>query len=189
MHIEYTAEQMAIQPKLLAANINPESFLATDYLNHFNEIVMLLEMIPDMPELIEDTEDWAPKTYIQHFEDSGFQAKGLAISAFELAPNPVRVALDHICGELNQTISTTLLGLSKLNVIERGLSPAARELIKQRVATIQNLLMQLNEVVHGKFDGNALLSTAAVKTKTDAKAKPAQTEDVQTQDDIDKLFD
>ena len=39
---------------LSAANINPRTGLATDYLNHFNEAVMLLEMVPDMPECAED---------------------------------------------------------------------------------------------------------------------------------------
>jgi hypothetical protein len=39
---------------LAAANINPQSGLATDYLNHFNEAIMLLEMIPDMPDCVED---------------------------------------------------------------------------------------------------------------------------------------
>ena len=40
--------------RLRAANINPHTGLATDYLNHFNEAVMLLEMVPDMPECAED---------------------------------------------------------------------------------------------------------------------------------------
>jgi len=181
MQIDYTAKQTALQPKLAAANINPESFLATDYLNHFNEIVMLLEMIPDMPELIEDTDDWAPKSYTQHFEDSGFQAKGLAIDAFELAPKPIRQAFDSVCDEMNELILTTLSGLKNLNVVERGFSPAARELVKQRVETIQQLLMKLNQVVHGK-PGTVLQFEKPVDQKV-------STEKVETQEDIDKLFD
>ncbi|MEX0297900.1 MAG: hypothetical protein AB3N28_02435, partial [Kordiimonas sp.] len=152
MQIEYTSEQMALQPKLEAANINPESFLATDYLNHFNEIVMLLEMVPDMPELVEDTADWAPKSYPQHFLDSGFQAADLAVEAFEKAPRPIRLAFDQICNEMDNLIQTTLAGLVSLNVAERGFSPAAQDLIRQRVLAIQELLMKLNQVIHGKLD-------------------------------------
>src|SRR5262249_53928612 len=59
---------------LLKANINPVSLLATDYLNHFNEAVMLLELIPDMPDMLTDAKRWAPKPYKQHFRDSGFMA-------------------------------------------------------------------------------------------------------------------
>src|SRR3546814_6668569 len=35
-------------------NINQNTLLATDYLNHFNEIIMLLEMLPSMPECYGD---------------------------------------------------------------------------------------------------------------------------------------
>ena len=50
--------------RLLAeANINPVTGLSTDYLNHFNEAVMLLEMIPVMPECGEDLAAWRPLSY------------------------------------------------------------------------------------------------------------------------------
>jgi len=182
MHIDYTEEQIALQPKLAEANINPESFLATDYLNHFNEIVMLLEMVPDMPELIEDTGDWAPKSYPQHFLDSGFQAKDLAVEAFEIAPRIIRLPFDQICAEMDKLILTTLAGLTSLNVAERGFSPAAQDLIRRRVEAIQGLLMKLNQVIHGKLeDGMSFLESL------DEEEVPA--EEVQTQEDIDKLFD
>ncbi len=182
MHIEYTAEQLAIQPKLSSANINPESFLATDYLNHFNEIVMLLEMIPDMPELIEDAADWQPKSYTQHFADSGFHEKQLAIEAFEKAPTVIRTAFDKVCGELDKILSSTIAGLNSLNIMERGIAPAAQDLIRQRITHSQELLMKLNQVVHGKLNEDEYL------TDTPSPEEP-EAEDVQSQADIDKLFD
>src|SRR3546814_4071681 len=53
-------------------NINQNTLLATDYLNHFNEIIMLLEMVPSMPECYRDAVEWRPKSYAQHFRDSCF---------------------------------------------------------------------------------------------------------------------
>ena len=67
--------------ELKAANINPRTGLATDYLNHFNEAVMLLEMIPDIPECVEDFLQWHPLSYAEHFTASNFAARDLAISA------------------------------------------------------------------------------------------------------------
>ncbi|WP_417449002.1 hypothetical protein [Kordiimonas sp.] len=177
MQIEYTAEQAAIQPRLASANINSETFLATDYLNHFNEIVMLLEMIPDMPELAEDAADWAPKSYTQHFLDSGFQAKELAVQAYDLAPSLVRAQFEHICAELDKLIQGTLAGMAAVNVAERGFTPQAQELIRIRIEAIQGLLMKLNQVIHGKFDGDIDLPEEVVD------------DSAQTQEDIDKLFD
>src|SRR5713226_3249565 len=51
-------DQEARAAVLRAANINPRTGLATDYLNHFNEAIMLLEMVPDMPECAEDFLTW-----------------------------------------------------------------------------------------------------------------------------------
>jgi len=69
----FDAEARAAQLK--AANINPQTGLATDYLNHFNEAIMLLEMIPDMVECAEDFLAWTPLSYAEHFIASNFKAK------------------------------------------------------------------------------------------------------------------
>mgnify|MGYP001277326055 FL=1 len=75
---------------LAAANINPVTGLATDYLNHFNEVVMLMEMLPDMPDCAEDVLDWQPLDYCGHFRQSAFKDKDLAILAYAAAPRAVR---------------------------------------------------------------------------------------------------
>src|SRR4030088_1137740 len=80
--------------RLRAANINPRTWLATDYLNHFNEAIMLLEMIPDMPECAEDFLDWYPMSYAEHFTASNFRARDLAISAYNSADEHIRVEFD-----------------------------------------------------------------------------------------------
>src|SRR3984957_1359619 len=76
--------------QLRAANINPRTGLATDYLNHFNEAIMLLEMVPDMPECAEDFLGWQPLSYREHFTASNFKARDLAIAAYEAADTAVR---------------------------------------------------------------------------------------------------
>src|ERR1700761_8646534 len=70
---------------LRAANINPHTGLATDYLNLFNEAVMLLEMIPDMPECTEDFLAGQPLSYAEHFTATNFRARDLVIEAYEPA--------------------------------------------------------------------------------------------------------
>src|SRR5881397_1833223 len=82
--------------QLRAANINPRTGLATDYLNHFNEAVMLLEMIPDMPECAEDFLAWHPQTYREHFMASNFKARDLAIQAYDSTDAIIRAEFDNI---------------------------------------------------------------------------------------------
>ena len=73
--------------------INGTTLLSTDYLNHFNEFVMMLELTADMPDMAADIADWQPKSYAQHFADSGFSHADLAIAAYDHAPREFRVPL------------------------------------------------------------------------------------------------
>ena len=57
LHPVLGAGELAAE-RLEQANINPQTGLATDYLNHFNEVMMLLEMLPDMPDCAEDVLEW-----------------------------------------------------------------------------------------------------------------------------------
>jgi hypothetical protein len=91
--------------QLRAANINPRTGLATDYLNHFNEAVMLLEMIPDMPECADDFLEWHPLSYAEHFTASNFKARDLAISAYHSADEHIRVEFDNITSAMTSILT------------------------------------------------------------------------------------
>jgi hypothetical protein len=98
-------DRQARAAELRAANINPRTGLATDYLNHFNEAIMLLEMIPDMPECAEDFLAWHPLSYREHFEASHFKARDLAISAYESADESIRAEFDGIANTMTSILT------------------------------------------------------------------------------------
>ena len=98
-------EAEAWAERLRVANINPKTGLATDYLNHFNEAVMLLEMVPDMPECTEDFLTWTPLSYAEHFTASNFKARDLAIEAYEKAEPSVRAQFDHITDTMTSILT------------------------------------------------------------------------------------
>ena len=64
------------------AIVNPASGLANDYLNLFNEIVMLIEQLPAMPELIDDILQWRPVTYQSYFANSVLPGRISALEAY-----------------------------------------------------------------------------------------------------------
>src|SRR5450830_1066934 len=76
--------------RLRAANINPRTGLATDYLNHFNEAIMLLEMLSSCPDCRDDFLGWRPMSYREHFEASRFKGRVLAIAAYDAADPSLR---------------------------------------------------------------------------------------------------
>src|ERR1700692_4383442 len=98
-------EEEARAAKLRAANINPRTGLATDYLNHFNEAVMLLEMVPDMPECAEDFMGWRPLSYSEHFHASNFKARDLAIESYESADTILRAEFDNITSAMTSILT------------------------------------------------------------------------------------
>jgi len=98
-------EDEARVARLRAANINPRTGLATDYLNHFNEAIMLLEMIPDIPDCAEDFLLWYPLSYREHFMASNFKARDLAIDAYDSADEHIRTEFDNITSAMTSILT------------------------------------------------------------------------------------
>jgi hypothetical protein len=91
-----------LRPEVLAAaNINPNTRLATDYLNHFNDVVMMLELVPDMPDCAEDVVGWAPVAYVDYFRRSHFRERDLAVFAFEEADPAIRSEFEATIAHLD----------------------------------------------------------------------------------------
>lgn len=127
--------------RLRAANIHPETGLATDYLNHFNEVVMLLEMLPDMPEAAEDVLAWAPADYETHFERSGFAGRALAIAAWRAAVPAIREGLETVVSRLDAAIGEAQ------RLTQAGDAAAASALA---ASEIQPLIADASAVIHGR---------------------------------------
>src|SRR3954451_13547037 len=100
-----TCSSEAQTEALRAVNINPRTVLVTDYLNHFNEAIMLLEMIPDMPECAEDFLLWCPLSYAEHFTASNFRARDLAIEAYEQAHPAIRGEFDRLTATMTSILT------------------------------------------------------------------------------------
>ncbi len=103
--------------QLKGTNIHPDTLLATDYLNHFNEVAMMIEMIPMMPEAIDDIAGWAPNSYQEHFLGSGLRDAELAVAAYRHAPEMVRITFDDTIERLNACVSASIADAHKLGGI------------------------------------------------------------------------
>lgn len=141
-------DDAAFAAQLVAANINPHTYLATDYLNHFNEAVMLLEMIPDMPEMFEDVADWKPLTYAEHFTASNFKARDLAIEAYERADPGIRGDFD----DLTNNMTTILLEVGRaMREVKHDWTRAV--LAEQAVRWMKPMIGRAGGIINGQ--GNA----------------------------------
>mgnify|MGYP001031277208 CR=1 FL=1 len=143
------AAQAARRQLLKDNNINPRTGLATDYLNHFNEAIMLLEMIPDMPECVEDFLNWRPLTYREHFEASNLRAKELAIQAYEQAEITLKTEFDRVIGSMRDILVAVSEGMRSTT------QDATRiKLSTEAIGWIQPLLAMAGALIHGVPDGS-----------------------------------
>lgn len=95
----------ALDPaRLAAANIHPDTRLATDYLNHFNEVVMLIDMLAVMPECADEVTAWTPCSYVEHFRASAFRERDLAIRAYGAVEPARRTAFETTVRAIDRTI-------------------------------------------------------------------------------------
>ena len=82
------------------ALVNPVSGLANDYLNLFNEIIMLVENYPVMPELGDAIRAWVPVSYREYFRASSLPGRASALEAYECIEPGLRQAFEAILAEI-----------------------------------------------------------------------------------------
>ena len=131
--------------RLADANINPATGLATDYLNHFNEAIMLLEMMASCPECRDDLLAWQPKSYREHFAASNFKGRAVAIAAYDAADGNVRDCLDTLAGAMTAVLEATRATMSA------DLPPEAIARLADRAANLlRPLVARAGTVINGE---------------------------------------
>lgn len=134
-----------------STTLDDTTLLSTDYFNHFNEVVMLLSMLGDMPDMLEEIRAWQPKTYAQHFRDSGLGFAPLAIEAYAFVPAEYRVPFDALVEELNATIAEALEELERVQDQPERLGDVATDYWQR----LQALIDRGSAIVHGAVPDTA----------------------------------
>ena len=135
----------ALDPaRLAAANINPKTGLASDYLNHFNEAIMLLDLLPQTPECIVELIGWEPLSYEEHFASSHFKDKELAIAAYDAADPIARVRLEELADTMNALLVATCEAFQRRSSLD-----AANALAAETAARLKPLVARAGAVING----------------------------------------
>jgi len=139
------------------------TWLATDYLNHFNEAIMLLEMLPMAPECKDDLLAWRPMSYAEHFAASNFKHRDLAIAAYEQADPRFRGQLDEIVDQMNLILTETRDGL------QGDLSHDTIRILSEATAHwLRPLVAHAGSVINGELDAGQPTAEAAPQDAIDA---------------------
>ena len=146
---------MSIETSALAAyrnrarntNVNDVTLLATDYLNHFNEALMLAELVVDIPDVLDDFINWSPISYTEHFRRSNIADRELAMEAYRFSPSKYKEPLENIILLLDQEIQALQGNLSSIHEMESG--EAEAEADNQRLV-IRTLINHARSIINGQ---------------------------------------
>ena len=131
-------------------NINEQTFLASDYLNQFHELVMLLEALSEDPATFAaDLHQWHVVDYEEHFSRSKLSSKDLTIAAYRRAPAKVRERFDsavaRLQGEALRLVAAVGRSLDNQSDLEMTCSGAA--------ARLRILIDDANAIANGHLTG------------------------------------
>jgi Xaa-Pro aminopeptidase len=124
--------------------INPATGLSTDYLNHFSEAMMILEMLPDAPECLSEFLAWEPKSYAEHFASSAFTDAPHVISAYEAAEPELRRSLDTLSDIMN-----AMLTAAREAMAVHGPGPATDVLAARTAKGLKPLISRTAAMING----------------------------------------
>lgn len=133
--------------RLTDANINPVTGLASDYLNHFNEAIMLLEMLSSCPDCRDDFLEWRPKSYREHFAASRFKGRAIAIATYETADPSTRGSLDALADAMTAVLEATQTAMGA-NVP----GDMAGDLGRRAAAQLRPLVARAGAIINGVPD-------------------------------------
>src|SRR5471030_2141540 len=127
--------------------IDDGTFLSTDYFNAFNEIIMLLGMMQDMPEMFDEVREWRFRTYEEHFRESGLALAPLAIEAYAHVAPPVRPQFERTIDQLRLTVETARAVLGE--VIDQPDLERFKHSALDYTMQLQDLVDAGSAIVHG----------------------------------------
>ncbi len=164
--------------KVAGTNIDPKSLLSTDYFNTFNSVVMVLDMVADMPELMEEIEQWQFLDYREHFHASGLDFAKLAIEVYDYAPIELRQALEEKSIVMKDMVEESG------RVLRRHLDAGEMNIFAEKAHMAAEQLRTMMEEGNGIIHGDNKSSQSDIDTMFDGAPAPAQ-----KQSDIDSMFD
>jgi hypothetical protein len=99
--------------------VNPASGIANDYLNHFNEILLLIENLPTLlPEMLDELLEWHPVTYREYFAKSLLPGSARALEIYDGIDDGFRREFESIIDGINA------MAMASVDVIRAHRNPA-----------------------------------------------------------------
>ncbi len=136
---------------------------------------MIMEMLPDMTDFVEDVKAWEPKSYKQHFQDSTFSEKELAVAAYDCVPTPYLVAFEGATSRATSLVKRSIPELE--TIIQTGERERIEVVTKDVCTKIEVLMSMMRSIINGELETlqqgeiDAMLSSPS-RQEAEASATP-----------------
>lgn len=132
----------------LVSGIDEATGFASDFLNQFNEVVMLLDCIATGDGYaVDDLLEWRPRGYAAHFAAGRLAGRMRIVRAYRMAPGSARQRLDSMARELSAVVMAggRFIAACRRARADDSIAPLARHL----ASDVRRRLAALDSLVHG----------------------------------------
>lgn len=118
--------------------------LSNDFLNHYSEVLMLIEMAVDDPTISDELTEWQPVSYRAYFGSSELRRASAALAAYEALPESRRNAFEKLVAAMDTLATMAVFALQpptapgNAAVIVDATAPALRDLIAKAAAFLNS---------------------------------------------------
>jgi hypothetical protein len=137
----------AMHQRVRGTNICEKTLLATDYLNHFNEIIMIFDFCDQMPEFVDEARVWRLKSYEEHFRMSGLSYGELAAEAYQHAPPRFRKPFDATIEMITLVVRRTIAQI--VEQVDGGDLSGTRSVIQSAAPVLKRLSEIAGNIING----------------------------------------
>jgi hypothetical protein len=138
-----------------------EDVLSNDYLNHYNEPLMLIEMAGEDPVFIEDLASWQPMSYLSYFQASPLRRASAAINAYLNLTHEQRSAFEAITDMMDRLIMAAIASFRQDEGAQTALFTS-----EMTIPTLKCLIGEANEFINTK--GNFVSESIEIEAAQDA---------------------
>jgi hypothetical protein len=118
--------------------------LSNDFLNHYSEALMLIEMAADDPAIGAELQEWRPIGYRAYFASSELRRAAAALAAYDALPERRRQAFERLVASMDTLATMAVFALQPPSTPEsipwivEATAPALRELIAKAAAFLNS---------------------------------------------------
>ena len=135
-----------------AALVNPASGIANDYLNHFNEMLLMIENLPILlPEMIDEIWQWRPVTYVEYFKNSPLPGSAETLRIYDSLDKNFRTDFESMIELLDSIVLSSREVIGEHRMPDGTIEPEAiTEICERYSADLRAVLDRAADLVnHG----------------------------------------